>query len=80
MTEKAEWDISIDNVKERQIQIFKALSDFYHLFTETLKAKRVTVFSQPSKKDGFIICFNIYRMLRIVESEWTVLEGILKII
>lgn len=39
MTEKAERDRSTDNVDERQILIFKALPDFYHLFTETLKAE-----------------------------------------
>lgn len=47
MTDKAEWKITIGHMKKRQLKLLKALSDFYHLFTETLKAKRVTLFSQP---------------------------------
>ena len=48
-TGKGEWKITIDHMKKRQLKILKALSDFYNLFTETLKTKRVTFFSQPSE-------------------------------
>lgn len=64
MADKAEWQRTIDHMKKRRLELLKALSDLYYLFTETLNAERVTTFSQLEMLEIIISdCFNIYNIV-----------------